>query len=42
MKQHSLMYQIRVPGIAEKVNARGITQDLVINQTRDVQLQTMG
>lgn len=41
MKQHSLMYQIRVPGIAEKVNARAIIQDLVINQTRDVQLQTM-
>lgn len=28
-----------VPGIAAKVNAQGIIQDLIINQGRDFQLQ---
>ena len=42
MKQYLLMHQIWVPGIAKKVNALGIIQDLVINQGRDFQLQTMG
>ena len=35
------MKQVWVPGTAEKANAQGLIQDLVINQGRDFQLQTM-